>query len=107
MVIRFRFALTLIFVILVSALSNAQNKWTLAQKEVIQTMNGISETTAPNGKGAYAYGSFLSDDFSRWTIGSTKISAKDNWIQGINEWFKDGWRVSERKQQILEITILL
>jgi len=52
-----------------SIISYAQDKWTDSQKEVVETMTKLSETTAPEGKGADEYRSFLSDDFNRWTIG--------------------------------------
>lgn len=83
-----------------------QENWNNEQKQLIETMNLLSETTAPGGEGADSYGNYLSDDFSRWTIGSSNTSNKEKWVEGIREWFADGWRVSNRKQQILEILIL-
>ncbi|WP_190809278.1 DUF4440 domain-containing protein [Flagellimonas sp. S3867] len=83
-----------------------QEEWTSEQQQILETMQFFSETTAPNGKGADAYGSYLSDDFSRWTIGSSITNNKNKWVEGVREWFDDGWRVSERKQQNLEILII-
>ena len=98
----------LLFTILLfstSLVSMAQDAWNGAQKEVLSAMHGLSETTAPNGKGAEAYGTFLTEDFSRWTIGSKDITNKENWVAGVVDWFKEGWRVTERQQQALEILI--
>ena len=83
-----------------------QDSLNVKQKEVIEAMNGLSETTAPKGNGAGAYGNFLADDFSRWTIGSAITNDKEKWVEGVREWFDDGWRVSNREQEILEILIL-
>ena len=83
-----------------------QDALTAKQKEIVETIEGFSKTTAPGGNGADAYGSFLADDFSRWTIGSAITNDKIKWVEGIREWFDDGWRVSDRKQQILEILIM-
>ena len=83
----------------------AQENFTSQQKEIVDAINGLSKTTSPKGNGATAYGKFLADDFSRWTIGSDKISKKKEWLEGIRSWFDEGWRVSDRKQQNLEINI--
>lgn len=98
----------LIFSILIfsiSLASIAQDKWTSSQKEVLSAMQGLSETTAPDGMGAEAYGTFLTEDFSRWTIGSKETTNKENWVAGVVEWFEDDWRVTERQQQEFEILI--
>jgi hypothetical protein len=89
-----------------SIISYGQNNWNAEQEKVIETMNSLSKTTAPDGKGADAYGSYLSDDFNRWTIGSSITNNKEKWVEGVREWFDDGWRVSERKQQNIEILII-
>ena len=103
-----KFQLTIITMIfsVISGVCYGQDNWNSEQKQVIETMNLLSETTAPKGKGADAYSSYLSDNFSRWTIGSSITNNKKKWVEGIREWFNDGWRVSERKQQNLEILIM-
>lgn len=83
-----------------------QDPWSSEQKQLIETMNLLSATTAPGGNGANKYASYLFDDFSRWTVGSSIINNKKKWTEGVREWFDDGWRVSERKQQNLEIRIM-
>lgn len=97
--------ITLMFLLL-SITIYGQEEWNNEQKQIIETMQLFSETTAPNGNGADAYGNYLSDDFSRWTIGSSITNTKNKWVEGVREWFDDGWRVSERKQQNLEILIM-
>lgn len=86
--------------------SSGQDIFTAQQQEIIEAIQELSATTAPDGKGADAYGSLLADDFSRWTIGSEKINNKKDWVEGIREWFDDGWRVSDRKQQFIEVIVL-
>lgn len=83
-----------------------QESWDSEQKQVIETIGLLSETTAPDGKGAAAYGNYLSEDFSRWTVGDSLLTNKTKWVDGVREWFDDGWRVSDRKQEILEILIM-
>ncbi len=71
--------------------------------QVLEAMEQLSAATAPGGAGADAYGAVLAEEFSRWTIGSNETSGKADWVEGVREWFDDGWRVSDRKTQILEI----
>ncbi len=97
--------MTVLFLFL-SNLVYGQDKWTNSQQEVIETMNKLSETTSIEGNGADEYGSYLSDEFSRWTIGSAITNNKTKWVEGVREWFDEGWHVSERTQQILEILIV-
>lgn len=78
----------------------------LNETEVLNTMQNLSATTESNGLGPDAYATFLADDFSRWTIGSDVINNKSTWIKGIREWYDEGWRVSDRKQHIIEIVVL-
>ncbi|MEP2772464.1 MAG: DUF4440 domain-containing protein [Fulvivirga sp.] len=95
-----------VFFLLTSTLATAQDAWTPKQQQIIKAIAGLSATTTPEGKGADAYGEFLADDFSRWTVGSEVTNTKLDWIEGIREWFTDGWRVADRQQDILEIAII-
>ncbi len=76
----------------------AQNSWDTEQLQVLEAIERLSASTAPDGAGAGAdaYGAVLDDEFSRWTIGSAVINQKRAWEQSIEEWFADGWRVSDR-----------
>lgn len=105
MSIKFKISIITVLLSFLSVVSYGQDQWTEKQKEIIQTMESLSETTAPNGMGGDAYGTFLSEEYSRWTIGSAKTNDKENWVSGFKSWFDDGWRVSERKQEIIEILI--
>ncbi|MGB1979186.1 MAG: nuclear transport factor 2 family protein [Flavobacteriaceae bacterium] len=96
---------TIIFFFM-SIATYGQDPWSSEQKKLIETMNLLSATTTPGGNGADKYASYLSDDFSRWTVGSSIINNKKKWTEGVREWFDDGWRVSERKQQNIEIRIM-
>lgn len=79
--------------------------WTAGQREILDAIAGLSAATAPGGGGADEYAAMLTDDFSRWTIGSDTIVGKQEWIDGIRGWFDDGWRVSDRQSDVLEITV--
>ncbi len=96
---------TLIILVAFCSIAQAQERWSSAQKEIITAIQKFSESTAVNGQGAEAYASFLCEDFSRWTIGSESLSDKENWVKGIGDWFEEGWRVSDRKQKFIEISI--
>jgi hypothetical protein len=74
-----------------------------ARVEVLATMDRLSAATAPGGTGVDAYAAILANGFSRWTIGSKKLIHKQEWIDGMRGWYDDGWRVSDRKQQLAEI----
>jgi len=103
---RLKLALISAIFLCISVYGYGQDSWTIMQINVIETMNKLSETVSPEGKGADSYKNFLSEDFSRWTIGSAITNNKKKWVEGIREWFDDGWRVSDRNQKILEILIL-
>ena len=83
----------------------AQDSLSLQQKKILKTMEHFSATTAPDGAGADAYGSFLAEDFSRWTIGSKTLSDKQKWVEGVRAWFDDGWRVSKRETKNMDIRV--
>ena len=84
----------------------ADDSWSPEQQAVIESMQRLSASTAPDGKGADEYGSVLAEDFSRWTTGSTLVNHKEAWVEGVRGWFDDGWRVADREQTIVEITIV-
>ncbi len=100
-----RLLLILLLTLLPYSVAQAEGPWSPDQTEVINAMQRLSATTAPNGPGADAYGEVLTEDFSRWTTGSTVINNKNAWVEGVRSWFDDGWRVSDRNQTVLEITI--
>ncbi len=83
----------------------SEELWSPEQSEIIESMQRLSSTTAPDGAGADAYGQVLAEDFSRWTTGSVVINQKEEWVEGVRGWFDDGWRVIDRNQTVLEITI--
>ena len=47
----------------------------------------------------------MTEDFSRWTIGSDVLAGKHDWIESIRIWFEDGWRVADRQADVLEVTV--
>ncbi|TVZ55559.1 hypothetical protein OD91_0813 [Lutibacter sp. Hel_I_33_5] len=96
--------ITLIF-FFISIAAFGQKKWGKKQLQVIKTIDLLSKTTSVNGKGATEYSKYLSDDFNRWTVGSSIINKKDKWVEGVHKWFKEGWRVSDKKQEVIEILI--
>jgi len=83
----------------------AQDSWTPEQQELIEAIKILSATTASDGGGADEYGANLSEEFNRWTIGSAVFTDKNTWVEGIREWFDDGWRVSDRQTRDLQILV--
>jgi ketosteroid isomerase-like protein len=79
--------------------------WSPPQREILEAIARLSASTAPSGGGADDYATMLTDDFSRWTIGSSVLNGKKDWVDGIRAWFDDGWRVSDREAEVLEITV--
>ena len=65
-----------VFVFSCVSFSNGQDTFTAQQQEIVDVIQQLSKTTAPEGKGADAYGRLLTEDFSRWTIGSDKLNNK-------------------------------
>jgi len=84
---------------------HAEANWNAEQLQVLETIKILSATTAPNGAGPDACCDILDNDFSRWTVGSEVINQKQAWVDGLREWFDDGWRVSDRETRFLEILV--
>ena len=79
--------------------------WSPRQREILDAIARLSASTAPGGGGADDYAPMLTEDFSRWTIGSDVLNGKEDWVEGVRSWFDDGWRVSDRQVEVLEITV--
>jgi ketosteroid isomerase-like protein len=79
--------------------------WSTGQREILDAIAKLSAATAPGGGGADDYAAMLTEDFSRWTIGSDVLTGKQDWVEGIRAWYDDGWRVSDRQAEVLEITV--
>ena len=84
---------------------SSEESWTEEQRQVLAAIERLSASTAPGGAGPDAYAAVLADDFSRWTVGSELINGKQTWVEGLREWFDDGWRVSDRKVRNIEIRV--
>ena len=76
--IKFKLTKIILIFTFLSTIAYGQSKWNSEQKQVIGTINLLSETTATDGNGADEYSSYLSDNFSRWTIGSSITNNKKN-----------------------------
>jgi hypothetical protein len=85
--------------------AQSQKSWSSEQSQVIAAMHRLSATTAPDGNGADDYADVLAENFSRWTTGSSVINHKKEWVEGVRDWFDDGWRVIDRQQKVLDVTI--
>jgi hypothetical protein len=85
--------------------ASSEESWSKEQRQVLAAMQRLSASTAPGGAGPDAYAAVLADGFSRWTVGSDVINDKKTWVEGVREWFDDGWRVSDRKTRNLEIQV--
>jgi hypothetical protein len=85
--------------------AKSQASWSPEQSQVLAAMHRLSATTAPDGEGADEYAAVLAENFSRWTTGSSVINRKKGWVEGVRDWFDDGWRVIDRHQTVLEVTI--
>lgn len=79
--------------------------WSPRQREILDAMAELSASTAPGGGGADDYAAMLTDDFSRWTIGSDVLNGKQDWVKSVRTWYEDGWRVSDRQVEVLEVTV--
>lgn len=82
-----------------------QQTWTPEQRQVIEAIERLSAATTPAGSGAGVYADVLADDFSRWTVGSTVLDDKHSWVEGLRQWWDEGWRVADRATRFLEIIV--
>jgi len=83
----------------------AQDSWTEEQREVLSSIERLSAATAPGGSGADGYAVILAEGYSRWTTGSKHINGKQDWVDDMRAWFDDGWRVTDREQLVLEVSV--
>jgi hypothetical protein len=77
---------------------------TVGEAGVREAMARLSASTAPEGGGPDAYAQTLAGDFARWTVGSDVINDRDAWVEGMRTWWVDGWRVSGREENLLELS---
>lgn len=85
--------------------ARAQNTWTPEQETLLDSIERLSTSTGPDGGGPDAYRAVLADDYSRWTLGGAVINDRESWIQGMREWWEDGWRVVDREAEVSEIAV--
>lgn len=83
----------------------APGDWSPSQRQILRAMAELSASTAPGGGGPDDYAAMLTDDFSRWTIGSDAMDHKEEWIDGVRSWYDEGWRVADRQAEVLEIRV--
>jgi len=100
------FIVFILLLLLPFSLVTAKESWTAKQQEVLASMELLSATTAPKGTGADDYAAVLAEGFSRWTTGSSIINSKQTWVDGVRSWFDDGWRVVDRDQEVIEISVV-
>lgn len=80
-------------------------EWSPQQQEILEAIAKLSASTASGGGGPDEYAAMLTEDFSRWTIGSDMVNGKTAWVDGVRSWFDDGWRVTDREARVLDITV--
>jgi len=96
---------SVVLLFLLTTPARAEEQWSAEQQAVLEAIGQLSASTAPGGGGADAYASLLHEGFSRWTVGSHVVNDKAAWVDGVRGWFDDGWRVSDRETEIIEIQI--
>jgi ketosteroid isomerase-like protein len=92
-----RFIYPFVFLFSFLQLSISQGSENQAEMAVMASIAKLSKATSPGGGGADAYADILTEDYSRWTLGSDSSQNKYDWVEGIREWFDDGWRVTDRQ----------
>jgi hypothetical protein len=88
------------------ALEAASPTWTKSQAEVLAAMDRLSATTAPGGTGADGYARLLAPGYNRWMMGSGGVSDAAAWLPGLREWLEEGWRVTARESEVLEVLLV-
>jgi len=88
-----------------SSILYSQDDTKTKKTELLKAMEEFSATTSINGKGAESYGSFLSNEFSRWTLGDSTMTNKKEIVVSVHGWFQEGWRVIDRKFENIEILV--
>ena len=77
----------------------AQQKVDLKAYKIIEkNMALISAAVAPEGGGSAEYEKYLHDNYSRWMMDEKELVEKEEFLQSVEGWFSEGWRVVEKKQ---------
>ena len=95
-----------ILIVLVCATIVAAEEHSAEEQQIIDAIERLSAATAPGGGGPDAYAEVLASDFTRWTMGEGEIQDRDAWVDGMRGWWEDGWRVTARETDYLEIAVL-
>jgi len=98
-----RTSLSIICLLFFSSLFS--QSWTAEQQGVIRAIDKLSVATTPDGGGAVAYGEMLTDDFSRWTAGTSRMNYKSDWVNEMRIWLDQGWRVTDREVLYVELVV--
>lgn len=85
--------------------ATAQQPDVAQEHQIVRAIERLSAATATDGAGPAAYAAVLHPDFSRWTLGSDAAEDKETFVAAIQEWWRDGWRVSARDSRALHIVV--
>ncbi len=96
--------LTVFGFLLSSGITFSQIELSPEEQEVVQKTEELSELLK-NGDELDRYSEMLDDRYSRWVIGELTVSKKDEWLEQLNEWFNDGWKIASRERQLVEVEI--
>ncbi|WP_394693600.1 hypothetical protein [Hyphobacterium sp.] len=72
---------------------------------VLEAIARLSESSETDGGGPDVYAGSLCPGFTRWTPGSDETSDKNSWLDGVRGWWDEGWRVSERETEWIQVTL--
>jgi len=97
--------LMIVALLLVLCGATFQHPWTEQQRQVLSAIERLSAATATDGGGPAAYAAVLHPDFSRWTLGNDAAEDKETLVAAVEDWWRDGWRVSARDSRALQIVV--
>lgn len=96
--------LTVFGFLLSSGIAFSQIELSPEEQEVVQKTEELSELLL-DGDELGSYSEMLDERFSRWVIGELTVTKKTEWLEQLTDWFEDGWRVTAREKQLVDVEI--
>ncbi|MCZ6597420.1 MAG: DUF4440 domain-containing protein [Planctomycetota bacterium] len=69
-----------------------------------RAVEALSHSMSTEGAGPEAYAELLRDDFTRWFVGR-QIVEKEELVESLETWWKDGNRVAENRSRIVALDL--
>jgi len=75
-----------------------------AAPDIFSAMEDLTSTLRVDGGGPDAFEAMLSEDFLRLSVMSGELMNREEFMEGIREWWDGGGRISDSQKEVLEVS---